>query len=78
MAKFIEVEAWIIVDADENWVVAQDADDAATKYDEDVGSDASTARRTIRVTLKLPVPEVLELVAEVAAEPDAAELKVAG
>jgi hypothetical protein len=77
MAKFIEVEAWVIVDGDENYVVSHDEESAAEKYGEDVGDAHATPRRTIKVKLTVPVPEVVELEAIIPEEAGGTELRVA-
>ena len=76
MAKFIEIEAWIVVDADENYVVAPSPADAAERYGEEVGDSHDAPRRTICVKLKVPVPEVVQLAAEIPAETSDATLAV--
>jgi hypothetical protein len=75
MAKFIEVKAWVIVDGDENHVVGESQEAVTEKYGDEVGDDHSTPRRTICVTLTVPVPEVVRLAGEVAADPEPGELK---
>jgi hypothetical protein len=76
MANLIEVEVVVIVDGDGNWVVSHDQESALEKYGEEYTDDGSP-RRTIRVTLKVPVPAVVELTAEIPEEAAAGELKVA-
>jgi hypothetical protein len=67
-AKFVEVEAWVIVDEDGDYRVGITADDAEEAYDSDVGGGTALARRVFCVKLKVPVPKVVELVADVPAE----------
>jgi hypothetical protein len=76
-AELIEVEAWVLVDADGNWVVAANTDDLHTRYTEDVGDDTQTPRRTFCVKIRVPKPRVCELTAEVGEEAEPAGLKVA-
>ncbi len=68
-----ELEVWIVVDADGDYAVGTDEDTAVERFAEDVGGDRPTRR--IKVALKVPLPAVLELVGEVSAEPEGAELR---
>ncbi len=65
-----EVEVWVLVDADGDFEVSKDPDD--------LQAPAGQASRLVKITLKVPTPAAVELEAEIAAEPDSAELKVAG
>jgi hypothetical protein len=65
----VEIEVWVKVDEEGDWSVAKDRDD--------LDSTGELATRLVRVTLKVPLPAVVELEAEIAEEPEAGELKVA-
>lgn len=60
MAK-CDVELWVLVDEDGNHVAHHDVDQLADLYDEAIGGDAGKARRVVKVTLSVPMPEVTEL-----------------
>ena len=77
MPKYIEIEAWILVDGDENYAVSHDSESVTERYLEDVSDDNAVPRRTICVKLRVPVPEVVELSATIPEEPADAELKIA-
>jgi hypothetical protein len=64
----VEVQAWVLVDADGSWVVGKNPDELHERYVEDVGEETGTPRRVFSITLKVPVPTVVELVADVPAE----------
>lgn len=74
--EMIEIEAWVCVDADGQWVVAGNTDDLHRRYTEDIGEDTQTPRRTFCVKIKVPRPAVVEVEIEVPAEPDVATAKV--
>lgn len=71
MAKFIEAEVWVIVDGDEQAIASEDLDHAHERYAEIVGEESTTPRRLIRVAIKVPVPEVVQVAIEIPAESDA-------
>lgn len=68
MPKFIETEVWVIVDGDENVVASDDAEACHERYKEMVGEESTTPRRLIHVTMKVPVPEAVEVAVEIPAE----------
>lgn len=65
-----EVELWVMVDEDGEYEVSKDR--------EDLQPTAGQASRLLRVAIKVPTPQPVELEAEIAEEPAAGELKVAG
>ncbi|VTR92173.1 unnamed protein product [Gemmata massiliana] len=67
--ELIEVEVWVMVDENGDYEVSKDVDD--------LQPESGLASRMVKVTIKVPTPKAVELVATVAAEPDAGELKVA-
>ncbi len=68
-AEMVEVVVWVLVDENGDIAVDQDA--------ENLQADPGLATRMVKVTVHVPKPKPVELVATVADEPDAAELKVA-
>ncbi len=64
----VEVELWVMVDEDGEYEVSKDADE--------LQAPAGQASRMVKVTLTVPKPKPVELVAVIEAEPDAGELKV--
>jgi hypothetical protein len=78
VTDLVEVEVWVMVDEEGQSVVCGDKDKLQERWEEEVGDfDPGTAKRLIRATIRVPMPCVVELEAEIAAEPGAAELKVA-
>jgi hypothetical protein len=59
-----EIEVWVLVDEDGDFVVAKDAADLAERYDDEIGSDSAAARRVVKVTLKVDLPSHVELTGE--------------
>jgi hypothetical protein len=68
-AELIEVEVWVMVDENGDYEVSKDADDLQPA--------AGLAARMVKVTVNVPTPKPVELVATVAAEPATGELKAA-
>ncbi len=64
----VEIEVWVKVDEEGDWSVAKDR--------VDLDNTGELATRLIRVCVKVPTPRAVELEAEIAEEPDDAELKV--
>jgi hypothetical protein len=56
MVATCEVEVYVLVDGDGNYVASEDADALADRYDEVAGNDAATARRRVKVVLTVPLP----------------------
>jgi hypothetical protein len=71
----LELEVWVVVDENGDYVVANSQADAALRYAEDVNGDG--AQRQFRIVLNVPAPRPVELVADVPAESDAGTLRVA-
>lgn len=55
-AQTCEVEVYVLIDSDGNYVASEDADALADRYDEVAGNDSATARRRIKVVLTVPLP----------------------
>lgn len=76
MAATCECEIWLMLDSDGNYAVASSSDSLAERYEEDIGqcSDAGGLRR-VKVSLTVPLPEVVELAGTVPEQGEPAELK---
>ena len=72
MANTAQVEVWVVVDENGDYAVGADDDGAYDAYDETVGG-TRLARRAVKVTLTVPLPETVELTGT-APECGAAEL----
>jgi hypothetical protein len=71
-----QVEVWVLVDADGDYGVGREADAASQNYADDVGGTEGN-RRMVKLTLTIPLPKPMELVATIPEEePGEAELKV--
>lgn len=72
-----EAEVWVMVDESGDYVIAKSREELKEKWEEEMGDfDGTVATRQIRAVIKVPLPQVIELEAEVAEEPTEAELKV--
>lgn len=65
----VEVEVWVLVDEDGDYAANVDRDELEVP--------TGLATRFVKITVHVPKPRPVELVATVADEPSAAELKVA-
>lgn len=66
----MEVDLWLVVNADEEHEVFTDEDDAN-------GHGLSGPCRIVKITVKVPVPKPVEVVVTVPEEPDTATVAVA-
>ena len=72
------VEVWVMIDEDGNYSVALTQAELPARHDEDHNTREDGANtRQFKITLKVPKPAPTELVATVAEEPAAGELKLA-
>ena len=71
----LEVEVWVVVDANGDYAVAKDAESANTAFDEDIGR-GEACTRMVKITLTVPVPKPVELVGIVPEEANAGTLTV--
>jgi hypothetical protein len=71
----VQVEVWVIVDADGDYAVGSSMDDAGEAFDDNIGGHSP--RRAVKVTLTVPKPKAVELVGTVPAEVEGGELRVA-
>lgn len=75
MAAYTTLEVWVAVDAHGEFGLGKDAEAAEENYQDDVGGGAEDGRRMVKLTVKVPLPVVLELSGEVAADEQPGELK---
>lgn len=75
--RYEEIEIWVLVNEVGDYVASDDADLLNERFEECIGdvSDQQGLRR-VKVTLKVPVPTVLEVSGEVAVSEECGELKV--
>jgi hypothetical protein len=73
----VEVEVWVMVTEDGDYVCHIDRDELIAKHEEDVGSLSGKATRILKIAVSVPTPAPVELTATVAEEPASGELKVA-
>ena len=71
-----EIEVWVKVDEQGSWEVGTDADNCAERFTENVGDEASYATRLVLVKLRIPLPKVIEVSAEIPDEPSEVEISV--
>lgn len=71
-----QVELWLLVDENGDYVVAKEQEGLAEAYDNDIGAGADMGRRIVCVTLTVPLPAPIKLTGEVPAEPEPSELAV--
>lgn len=62
MARTTTVEVWVAVDEDGGYVVGSSREDAVES------ADAEKGYRLVKATLTVPVPEVIELTADVSSD----------
>lgn len=76
--QYATVEVWVMVDAAGDYVAHSDADSLAEVWEERIGDvkDAEGFRR-VKLTVKVPLPTVIELAGEVTADEAGAGLAVA-
>ncbi len=55
-----EIEVWVLVDSDGEYVVGKDQSDLGELYANDIG-ESGAARRMIKLTVKVPVVAHVEL-----------------
>ena len=78
MATMQTLEVWVMVGADGQYVADGDPARLNDRWEEDCGdiADAEGLRR-VRLTVRVPLPEVIELSGEVQVSEAASDLKVA-
>ncbi len=73
-----QVEVYVLVDSDGNYACSPDKDNLADLYDEEVGNGAEFARRVLKLTVAVAVPEFVTLSGTAPAEGEAALTVVEG
>lgn len=71
MVKYTEVEVYILVDNEGQWVAHEDESELGNRWDESIGG-MPAGLRTVKVVVKVPLPEMLEARGEVAAVDESA------
>lgn len=66
-SEFCQVEVWVVVDENGDYVVDTASDSAEEKYGDDIGR-TGIATRMVKVTLKVPYPKPIEVTAELPEE----------
>lgn len=78
MATMQEVEVWIMVNDQGEYVAHTDADGLTERYGEEIGDIAEAGGlRRVKVTVNVPLPEPFELTGAVKVEEECGTLKVA-
>jgi phosphoenolpyruvate carboxylase len=76
MAAVKEVEVFVMVDENGDYVATHIAERLTDLYEEDVNDDHGLGRRVIRITIKVPLPEIVDLKGEVPVEAEPTGLVV--
>lgn len=63
--EMTEIEFSILIDQDGDFVVAKDADELGTTYEDEISSTAPNASRTFTFKLMVPLPRATEVAATV-------------
>jgi hypothetical protein len=71
----VQVDVWVVVDEDGNYVAHTDRDALEERYEDEVGRTSGGATRVLKLSVKVPLPKPVELSAEVGEEAAAGELK---
>lgn len=70
-----DFEVWILVDETGDYAVGEDANTAAERYADNIGNGAG-AMRSVKVTLRIPLPKPIEVTAEIPAESETCNVTV--
>lgn len=75
-AEMLEVEVWVLVNSEGEWVAHEDAGQLADAYGERIGelADAEGTRR-VKLTVKIPLPKPIEIRGEVQVSEEPGELQ---
>ncbi len=71
--EYAEVEVWVVVDGPGDYGVGKDEEAATENYREDIG-DSAGPMRVVKMTLKVPLPKIMEVTGTV---PEDAEGEIA-
>lgn len=66
--RWKDVEVWLIVDEDGDYIVDTSAEGVAQSYAMTYGSNCLTGTNRVKVTVRVPVPAVLQLTADAVEE----------
>lgn len=72
-----EIEVWVVVDENGDYAVGKDRESAGEAFESDIGVDNDTSMRRVKITVKVPLPEVIELTGTVATVEEPGELQAA-
>ncbi len=73
-----EIEVWVLVDSDGDYETATTEETARERFEENVGNlNERAGSRLVKLTVKVPLPTVIELAGEVMCEESETALKVA-
>lgn len=74
----VDIEVWVMVDEDGDYVVEVDSSQLKDRYEQDIGElNGEKATRLVKLTVKMPKPKAVELTAEIGDETPAVTVKVA-
>jgi hypothetical protein len=73
--QYAEVEVWVVVDQDGDYECAPSQSDAEERFTDNV-SEQPEGKRLVKLTVKVPLPTVIELAGEVTADESGAGLTV--
>lgn len=74
--ELVNVEVWVLVDEDGTYLCHEDREQLSERYKDEQTDDATTARRMVKVTLQVPKPRPVEVVATVAEESEEVAVSV--
>ena len=72
---FKEIEVWVMMDADGDYVTATDDEALAERWESDIGG-VPVGSRVFKIVLKVEMPPFLELSATVPANQGKVEMKI--
>lgn len=76
--EMCEVEVWVLVDENGDAVADVNPEHLRDEYEADVGDlEPQMARRVVKITVRIPKPRPVELVAVIGDEPQTAEVVLA-
>lgn len=63
----VEIEAWVMVDADGDHVVGADADDLREQWDARIGTAPRAGTRIVCIRVRMPIPEPIQAAIDIPA-----------
>lgn len=74
--EFKEIEVWVLVDSNGDYVAHEDSGELADAYTDRVGElSAVDGTRLVKFTVKVPLPKPIEIRGEVAVSEEPGELQ---